>query len=347
MIFDDHEVTDDWNLSPLWRDRVMTTSLGVTIVRNALLAYALFQDWGNDPGQVRDERAAPRSPRAGRADVPRDGRDRARPGGGGTPRYAVRLRPARHHPARRPGRRRQATGHLALQRRRTQASRHRARQPDAAQLWLAQRPAGQRGHRRAARANPAGPAAGRPRAAGRHRAAAGHRPPAARRAGGAADLPDLRHREGLPARLLAGSEQQDGPARHARHQPRRGGGLVLRCRHVRGAAQAAGRVRPGGTAVGRRPLHGQHTDELLAQGSAPARAPRPVHLQWIQERDARLHQRHRSQPRLRAAARAGQARRRARGLGPSARRSRDHARRHDPGRLAARAPGTRCEIHRC
>src|SRR5262245_44155641 len=49
MIFDDHEVTDDWNLSPLWRDRVMTTSLGVTIVLNALVSYALFQDWGNDP----------------------------------------------------------------------------------------------------------------------------------------------------------------------------------------------------------------------------------------------------------------------------------------------------------
>jgi hypothetical protein len=51
MIFDDHDVTDDWNLSPLWRDRVMTTSLGVTMVRNALLAYALFQDWGNDPAK--------------------------------------------------------------------------------------------------------------------------------------------------------------------------------------------------------------------------------------------------------------------------------------------------------
>jgi hypothetical protein len=49
MMFDDHEVTDDWNLNPIWRDRVMTTSLGVTIVRNALVSYALFQDWGNDP----------------------------------------------------------------------------------------------------------------------------------------------------------------------------------------------------------------------------------------------------------------------------------------------------------
>jgi hypothetical protein len=49
MIFDDHDVTDDWNLNPMWYDRVYTTSLGVTTVRNALIAYALFQDWGNDP----------------------------------------------------------------------------------------------------------------------------------------------------------------------------------------------------------------------------------------------------------------------------------------------------------
>lgn len=49
MMFDDHEVTDDWNLNPIWRDRVMTTALGVTTIRNALLSYALFQDWGNDP----------------------------------------------------------------------------------------------------------------------------------------------------------------------------------------------------------------------------------------------------------------------------------------------------------
>ncbi|MDO9355501.1 MAG: hypothetical protein Q7T55_17500, partial [Solirubrobacteraceae bacterium] len=49
MMFDDHDVTDDWNLNPMWIDRVMTRSLGVTMVRNALLAYALFQDWGNDP----------------------------------------------------------------------------------------------------------------------------------------------------------------------------------------------------------------------------------------------------------------------------------------------------------
>lgn len=47
MIFDDHDVTDDWNLNPSWRDRVFTAPLGKAIVRNAMMAYALFQDWGN------------------------------------------------------------------------------------------------------------------------------------------------------------------------------------------------------------------------------------------------------------------------------------------------------------
>jgi hypothetical protein len=49
MIFDDHEVTDDWNLSQIWRDRVFTSPLGRTILRNGLLGYCLCQGWGNDP----------------------------------------------------------------------------------------------------------------------------------------------------------------------------------------------------------------------------------------------------------------------------------------------------------
>ena len=49
MIFDDHDVTDDWNLNPMWMNRVYTSPLGRTIVRNALMAYAIFQDWGNRP----------------------------------------------------------------------------------------------------------------------------------------------------------------------------------------------------------------------------------------------------------------------------------------------------------
>jgi hypothetical protein len=49
MIFDDHDVTDDWNLSLAWRDRVYTSPLGRTVLRNGLTAYLLFQGWGNDP----------------------------------------------------------------------------------------------------------------------------------------------------------------------------------------------------------------------------------------------------------------------------------------------------------
>lgn len=49
MIFDDHEVTDDWNLNPIWIDRVYNAPLGRTILRNGLAAYGVFQGWGNDP----------------------------------------------------------------------------------------------------------------------------------------------------------------------------------------------------------------------------------------------------------------------------------------------------------
>jgi hypothetical protein len=56
MIFDDHDVTDDWNLNPIWVDRVNTTSLGRAIIRNALASYAVFQDWGNDPLRYLNER---------------------------------------------------------------------------------------------------------------------------------------------------------------------------------------------------------------------------------------------------------------------------------------------------
>ena len=49
MIFDDHDVTDDYFLNPVWRDRVLTTSSGRRSCGNGMIAYALFQDWGNDP----------------------------------------------------------------------------------------------------------------------------------------------------------------------------------------------------------------------------------------------------------------------------------------------------------
>ena len=55
MIFDDHEITDDWNLNLAWEKRVYETApvnaLGRAIIRNGLAAYAAFQAWGNTPEQ--------------------------------------------------------------------------------------------------------------------------------------------------------------------------------------------------------------------------------------------------------------------------------------------------------
>lgn len=48
MVFDDHDVTDDWNINKTWQDRVYSKPLGRTVVRNALVAYTFFQAWGND-----------------------------------------------------------------------------------------------------------------------------------------------------------------------------------------------------------------------------------------------------------------------------------------------------------
>lgn len=53
MIFDDHDVTDDWNLSVRWAMEVHARYLGRRIVANALFAYWLFQAWGNDPDLYR------------------------------------------------------------------------------------------------------------------------------------------------------------------------------------------------------------------------------------------------------------------------------------------------------
>jgi hypothetical protein len=49
MIFDDHDVTDDWNLTSAWREGVHQSPTGRRCVANALAAYWTFQGWGNDP----------------------------------------------------------------------------------------------------------------------------------------------------------------------------------------------------------------------------------------------------------------------------------------------------------
>ena len=49
FVFDDHDVTDDWNLCRLWAERVLGNGLGRSIMRDGLVAFALFEAWGNDP----------------------------------------------------------------------------------------------------------------------------------------------------------------------------------------------------------------------------------------------------------------------------------------------------------
>lgn len=54
MIFDDHDITDDWNLTALWEDTAYGHPYSKRIIGNALVAYLLCQGWGNRP-EVFDE----------------------------------------------------------------------------------------------------------------------------------------------------------------------------------------------------------------------------------------------------------------------------------------------------
>lgn len=53
MIFDDHEVTDDWLLNREWCTGLLSPKnpMGRQVMQNGLLAYTLFQGWGNTPEQ--------------------------------------------------------------------------------------------------------------------------------------------------------------------------------------------------------------------------------------------------------------------------------------------------------
>jgi hypothetical protein len=48
MIFDDHDVTDDWNLDQQWLKETSASPLGTRLITCAMFAYWLFQAWGND-----------------------------------------------------------------------------------------------------------------------------------------------------------------------------------------------------------------------------------------------------------------------------------------------------------
>ncbi|WP_374211876.1 alkaline phosphatase family protein [Alteromonas gilva] len=49
MIFDDHDVTDDWNLTRGWEEEVYGHQLSRRMVGNALAGYWLCQGWANQP----------------------------------------------------------------------------------------------------------------------------------------------------------------------------------------------------------------------------------------------------------------------------------------------------------
>jgi hypothetical protein len=55
MIFDDHDITDDWFINLEWTENTLgfgsisQNDLGSRIIQNGLTAYALFQGWGNTP----------------------------------------------------------------------------------------------------------------------------------------------------------------------------------------------------------------------------------------------------------------------------------------------------------
>jgi hypothetical protein len=49
MIFDDHDVTDDWNLSREWEEIAYGHPFSRRVIGNALMGYLMAQGWGNRP----------------------------------------------------------------------------------------------------------------------------------------------------------------------------------------------------------------------------------------------------------------------------------------------------------
>jgi hypothetical protein len=60
MTFDDHEITDDWNITSSWFEQMMQSDWWVDAVTDGLVAYWMYQGWGNPLPRdgVRDQRIA-------------------------------------------------------------------------------------------------------------------------------------------------------------------------------------------------------------------------------------------------------------------------------------------------
>lgn len=55
MICDDHDITDDWNITKEWVEAVKASRCGKQIVANGLAAYWAFQAWGNNPDLYKED----------------------------------------------------------------------------------------------------------------------------------------------------------------------------------------------------------------------------------------------------------------------------------------------------
>jgi len=55
MMFDDHDVTDDWNLTRGWEETAYGNPFARQMLGNALAGYWLCQGWGNNPDAFPDE----------------------------------------------------------------------------------------------------------------------------------------------------------------------------------------------------------------------------------------------------------------------------------------------------
>ena len=238
MIFDDHDVTDDWYLNQLWRDRVLTNSLGVTTIRNALLSYALFQAWGNDPAKF--EKSEPHHAVLTEAEkIFLDGA----PGPAvasaakldklfgfdlrGTPQIDGSV--AATKPP--------VTWHFSVDgpKHRVIAIDNRTRRSYA----TVNGPPGNVGGDAQVEQNPGSALAAGHGGPARRRAAAGLRATAPRRSRGAAHLPRLRRDRGDPERFTGRAHGKPArSSRYGRHQSRRDRGVGLRCGDVRSLPEA-------------------------------------------------------------------------------------------------------------
>ena len=55
MIFDDHDITDDWNLSREWDEVAYGHPFSRRVIGNAVVGYLLNQAWGNNPEAFDDD----------------------------------------------------------------------------------------------------------------------------------------------------------------------------------------------------------------------------------------------------------------------------------------------------